>query len=67
MYNDSYRAKRTLYIGEPLRKTLDRIVLDIGYHTGRPIEVAEFLRFLVEKHGAEARDRLKEIYSPDHD
>ncbi|HGJ5862859.1 MULTISPECIES: hypothetical protein [Arsenophonus] len=52
---------KNIYVGTELRDRLDKIVLDIGHYIGRPVTVNEFIRYLVEKSGDEAKDKLKEL------
>lgn len=61
MFNQISRRGKSVYIGAELRDRLDKIVLDVGHYVGRPVTVSEFIRYLIEKSGDEARDRLKEI------
>lgn len=52
---------KNIYIGTELRDKLDKIVLDIGHHVGRPVTVPEFIRYLIDKSGDEAKEKLKEL------
>lgn len=61
MFKGLSRRGKSIYIGAELRDRLDKIVLDIGHHVGRPVTVSEFIRYSIEKYGDEVRDRLKEI------
>ncbi|WP_238337578.1 DUF3408 domain-containing protein [Arsenophonus endosymbiont of Aphis craccivora] len=61
MFKGLSRRGKNIYIGAELRDRLDKIVLDIGHHVGRPVTVSEFIRYSVEKYGDEVRDRLKEF------
>ncbi|HGJ5874546.1 MAG TPA: hypothetical protein ACHBY4_12530 [Arsenophonus apicola] len=60
MFKGLERGKN-IYIGADLRDRLDKIVLDIGHHVGRPVTVNEFIRYLIERSSEEAKDKLKEI------
>lgn len=61
MFKNISRAGKNIYIGEDLRRRLDKIVLDVGHHIGRSVTIAEFIHYLVDKSGDEAKERLKEI------
>ncbi|HGJ5854777.1 hypothetical protein [Arsenophonus nasoniae] len=61
MFKGLSRRGKSIYIGAELRDRLDKIVLDIGHHVGRPVTAGEFIRYSVEKCGDEIRDRLKDI------
>ncbi|WP_011279211.1 hypothetical protein [Sodalis glossinidius] len=36
-------------------------MLDIGHYIGRPVTISEFIHYVVERHGDEAKDNLKRI------
>jgi len=61
MFNQVFRKGKSIYVGHELRDYLDKIVLDIGHHIGRPVTVNEFIRYMIEKSADETRDRLKDI------
>lgn len=48
-------------MGAVLRDRLDKIVLDIGHYIGRPVTISEFIHYVIERHGDEAKDNLKRI------
>ncbi|HGJ5856009.1 hypothetical protein [Arsenophonus nasoniae] len=61
MFKGLSQRGKNVYVGAELRDRLDKIVLDIGHYVGRPVTVSEFIRYLVDKSGDTARDKLKEI------
>ncbi|MBG6243493.1 MAG: hypothetical protein EKE20_17605 [Candidatus Symbiopectobacterium sp. Dall1.0] len=61
MFKQLSRKGKNIYVGAILRDRLDKIVLDIGHYIGRPVTVAEFIHYIIERHGDEAKDNLKRI------
>lgn len=61
MFKQLSRKGKNIYVGAVLRDTLDKMVLDVGHYLGRPISVTEFLRYVIERHGEEAKENLKGI------
>jgi len=59
MFKQVATKGKTIYVGTVVRDRLDKIVLDIGNHVGRPVTVNEFLRYLIERSADEARDNIK--------
>lgn len=47
MFKQVATKGKTIYVGTAVRDRLDKIVLDIGNHVGRPVTVNEFLRYLI--------------------
>lgn len=56
MFKQLSRPWKNIYVGAILRDQLD-----IGHYIGRPITISEFIHYVVERHGDEAKDNLKRI------
>jgi hypothetical protein len=61
MFKQLSRKGKNIYVGAALRDQLDKMVLDIGHYVGRPISVTEFVQYVIERHGEEAKKNLKSI------
>lgn len=61
MFKQLSRKGKNIYVGAALRDQLDKIVLEVGHYIGRPISVTEFVQYVIERHGKEAKENLKVI------
>ncbi|ATW29802.1 hypothetical protein BJP41_05030 [Candidatus Williamhamiltonella defendens] len=61
MFKPLSRPGKNIYVGAVLRDLFDKIVLDIGHYIGRPVTITEFIHYVVERHGDEAKENLKHI------
>lgn len=61
MFKQLSRKGNNIYVGAILRDRLDKLVLDICHYIGRQVTVADFIHYIIERHGDEEKDNLKHI------